>query len=107
MTTPKVSPNSEKTANFLTQQPNSVPEIVPPQVDQPVPSPTPETTPSPGNLNTPNATPNAEEPRVLVSEVVVKPETGELTSELEDQVYRVIRTQPGRTTTRISTARRY
>ncbi|GAX35078.1 BamA/TamA family outer membrane protein [Nodularia sp. NIES-3585] len=100
LTTPTVSPNSEKTANFLTQQPNSVPEIVPPVVDEPIPSPTPETTPSPGNLNTPNATPEAEEPRVLVSEVVVTPETGQLTPELENQVFRVIRTQPGRTTTR-------
>lgn len=40
------------------------------------------------------------ESRVLVSEVVVRSETGELTPELENQVYKVIRTQPGRTTTR-------
>ncbi|WP_414550247.1 BamA/TamA family outer membrane protein [Anabaena sp. CCY 0017] len=98
--TPQVSETSEASANLLPQSPNSVTEIIPPILSQSVPSPTPETTPSPGNLNTPNATPDAEEPRVLVSEVVVRPETGQLTSELEDQVFRVIRTQPGRTTTR-------
>ena len=86
--TPEVGQTSEASANLLTQPPNSVPEIIPPILSQSVPSPTPETTP------------NAEEPRVLVSEVVVRPETGQLTSELEDQVFRVIRTQPGRTTTR-------
>ena len=42
----------------------------------------------------------ADETRVLVSEVLVRSETGQLIKELQDQVYRVIRTQPGRTTTR-------
>ncbi len=88
--TPQVGQTSEASANLLPQPPNSVPGIIPPILSQSVPSTTPETTPNP----------NAEEPRVLVSEVVVRPETGQLTSELEDQVFRVIRTQPGRTTTR-------
>ncbi|WP_414526807.1 BamA/TamA family outer membrane protein [Nodularia chucula] len=81
----------ENTTNFPIQQ-NLAPELEPPVLSQSIPSPTPETTPSP--------TPNAEEPRVLVSEVVVRPEAGQLTPELENQVYSVIRTQPGRTTTR-------
>jgi outer membrane protein insertion porin family len=99
VTTAVVEQTSETTANFVIQQP-SVPEILPTLLSQSVPSPTPETTPNPENSNTPNSTPNAEEPRVLVSEVVVRPETGQLTQELENEVYRVIRTQPGRTTTR-------
>jgi outer membrane protein insertion porin family len=37
---------------------------------------------------------------VLVSEVLIRPQSGELTPELENQVYNVIRTQAGRTTTR-------
>ena len=41
-----------------------------------------------------------DETRVLVSEVLVRSASGQLTRELQDQVYRVIRTQPGRTTTR-------
>jgi outer membrane protein insertion porin family len=45
--------------------------------------------------STPPATPAAE-PRVLVAEVAVKGATGNL----EDEVYRAIRTRPGQTTTR-------
>jgi len=41
-----------------------------------------------------------DETRVLVSEVLVRSASGQITRELQDQVYRVIRTQPGRTTTR-------
>ena len=48
----------------------------------------------------PNQQPSADETRVLVSEVSVRSETGQLTQNLQEQVYRVIRTQPGRTTTR-------
>ena len=48
----------------------------------------------------PNQQPTADETRVLVSEVLVRSETRQLTQELQQQVYRVIRTQPGRTTTR-------
>ena len=48
----------------------------------------------------PNQQQTADETRVLVSEVLVRSEAGTLTRELQEQVYRVIRTQPGRTTTR-------
>ncbi|MGI8501928.1 MAG: BamA/TamA family outer membrane protein [Hassallia sp.] len=51
--------------------------------------------------NQQNATPEATESRVLVSEVSVRSQTGQqLLRELEEQVYKAIRTQPGRTTTR-------
>ena len=66
-------------------------------------SPTPSSPTPPSNIPTPPTTiptPPADasqpEPRVLVSEVVV---TGADTK-LQDEVYRAIRTQPGRTTTR-------
>lgn len=52
-------------------------------------------TPAPGTVSPPVETAQPE-PRVLVSEVVVSGAEGDLLNE----VYRVIRTQPGRTTTR-------
>ncbi|MBD2604475.1 BamA/TamA family outer membrane protein [Scytonema hofmannii FACHB-248] len=56
--------------------------------------------PTPGE-NQQNATPEATEARVLVSEVSVKNQAGQpILAELENQVYKAIRTQPGRTTTR-------
>jgi outer membrane protein insertion porin family len=75
------------------------------------PAPTPNqqnTTPpgaEPGLPTTPGNQQNQEqtetEPRVLVSEVLVRSQTGQaLPPQLEDEVYRAIRTQPGRTTTR-------
>ncbi len=80
-----------------TQQPSSTPDIPFPDSQQRTPAPAPGTTPE----NTqPGAAPEATDPRVLVSEVVVRSQTGQLAPELEEQVYRVIRTQPGRTTTR-------
>ncbi|BAZ32540.1 surface antigen D15 domain-containing protein [Cylindrospermum sp. NIES-4074] len=81
-TTP--SPDSPTTPNQETEEPPTA---------QPVFPTTPETT-------QPNTAPEATEPRVLVSEVVVKSQTGEIPAELENQVYKVIRTQPGQTTTR-------
>ncbi|MEH2038366.1 BamA/TamA family outer membrane protein [Nostoc sp.] len=71
-------------------------------------TPFPGTTPTPQNVNPPttpgntqpNTAPEANDPRVLVSEVVVRSQAGQLSPELESQVYRVIRTQPGQTTTR-------
>jgi outer membrane protein insertion porin family len=99
LTTPPIAQTSETASNFLTQKLNSVSEI-PPVLGQGSTSPTPETTPNQQNPNTPNPTPNGDERRVLVSEVLVKPEQGQLSPELENQVYRVIRTQPGRITTR-------
>ncbi|MBD2504340.1 BamA/TamA family outer membrane protein [Anabaena azotica] len=89
------------------QQPNTQPEVTPPTTEQQTPTPTPAPTPTPGttpgteNFNTPNPTPTENtEPRVLVSEVSVRAQSGQLTPELETQVYNVIRTQAGRTTTR-------
>ncbi|NDJ22728.1 BamA/TamA family outer membrane protein [Nostoc sp. B(2019)] len=97
-----------------TQQPSPTPGIPAPApgTQQQTPFSTPETTPSqenvnppafpttPGNTQQPSAAPEATEPRVLVSEVAIRSQTGQLSPELESQVYRVIRTQPGRTTTR-------
>ncbi|MBD2343905.1 BamA/TamA family outer membrane protein [Anabaena subtropica] len=84
-------------------QPDTQPEVAPPTTEQQAPTPAPETTPGTGNFNTPSTNPETTEttePRVLVSEVLVRPQAGVLTPELETQVYNVIRTQPGRTTTR-------
>ncbi|BAY77022.1 surface antigen D15 domain-containing protein [Nostoc linckia NIES-25] len=95
-----------------TQQPSSTPDIPFPDSQQRTPAPGPSTTPqntqpgaAPGPSTTPQntqpgAAPEANDPRVLVSEVVIRSQTGQLAPELEEQVYRVIRTQPGRTTTR-------
>jgi outer membrane protein insertion porin family len=76
------------------------------QLNQPVPEQNQQAPnqqlnqPLPGQ-NQQNGTPEATEARVLVSEVAVRSQTGQqLLPELENQVYRAIRTQPGRTTTR-------
>ncbi|ARV61208.1 hypothetical protein BZZ01_23655 [Nostocales cyanobacterium HT-58-2] len=95
-------------------QQQTFPENQPPNTQQQTPAPGTPTTPDGTNQPTteptspqtppgspqPEQAPEASEPRVLVSEVLIRPETGQLAPELEDQVYRVIRTQPGRTTTR-------
>ncbi|NJM20383.1 MAG: BamA/TamA family outer membrane protein [Richelia sp. SL_2_1] len=109
------------TSNSTTAQ--NTPQIPPPDNlpsgnQEPVPSPAPENTPALENqqpnqqpapqqqpqFQTPGTPqtdqPTADETRVLVSEVLVRSETGQLPQTLQDQVYRVIRTQPGRTTTR-------
>ncbi|WP_009634204.1 BamA/TamA family outer membrane protein [Synechocystis sp. PCC 7509] len=60
--------------------------------------PVPQGTPTPGT-----ATPEADSqsnPEVLVGEVLVQAQEGQLTTELENEVYQAIRTQPGRTATR-------
>ncbi|MBD2605752.1 BamA/TamA family outer membrane protein [Scytonema hofmannii FACHB-248] len=54
---------------------------------------------TPGNTQT-NKAPEATEAPVLISEVAVRYQVGQILPELENQVYKVIRTQPGRTTTR-------
>ncbi|MBD2629448.1 BamA/TamA family outer membrane protein [Anabaena variabilis FACHB-164] len=73
------------------------------QVPQPAPTPSQE------NVNPPTAEPvfpatpettETAEPRVLVSEVAITSQTGTISPELENEVYKVIRTQPGQTTTR-------
>ncbi|MFB2646396.1 BamA/TamA family outer membrane protein [Raphidiopsis sp. BLCC-F218] len=53
-----------------------------------------------GQPANPNNTEQPAEPRVLISEVVVKSAVGQLPSEIETQVYQVIRTKAGQTTTR-------
>ncbi|MEH1911974.1 MAG: BamA/TamA family outer membrane protein [Nostoc sp.] len=91
-----------------TPEPSTAPDIPLPGSQQRTPTPSPGATPNPQNVNPPttpgntqpNTAPEANDPRVLVSEVVVRSQAGQLSPELEDQVYKVIRTQPGRTTTR-------
>lgn len=78
-----------------------------PAPDQPAPTPTPaleqpaptQPTPTPG-ADQPTPAPAAEDPRVLVAEVLVRDAEGKLTDALRNEVYRVIQTQAGRTTTR-------
>jgi len=63
----------------------------------PVPTPQPEQSPQ----QTPQVPqPQVQEQQVLVGEVLVTSEQGELAPELQNQVYEAIRTIPGRTTTR-------
>ncbi|AKG23351.1 BamA/TamA family outer membrane protein [Calothrix sp. 336/3] len=117
-----------KTPNQMVQvPPPEVPDIPPPDSQPQPPANTPDT-PAPANItpNTPdtpapenpptitpafpsnpeNVPPNqtpaaAEETKVLVSEVVVKSQTGEqIVPKLEDEVYNAIRTKAGQTTTR-------
>ncbi len=103
-----VNPPTTQPLLPTTPQPSSAPDIPLPGSQQRTPTPNPGATPNPQNVNPPttpgntqpNPAPEANDPRVLVSEVVVKSQAGQLSAELEDQVYKVIRTQPGRTTTR-------
>ncbi|MGD1872694.1 MAG: BamA/TamA family outer membrane protein [Mastigocoleus sp.] len=80
----------------LPPQPTTPQQTTPQQT---TPQQTPPQTGFPDSGQTENTSPEAET-RVLVAEVVVVPESGELSRELENQVYRVVNTQPGRTTTR-------
>jgi outer membrane protein insertion porin family len=113
--TPETTPVPENTNPPTTEpllptipEPSATPDIPSPAIQQRTPAPRPGATPSPQNINPPttpantqpSATPEANDPRVLVSEVVVITQAGQLSPELENQVYKVIRTQPGRTTTR-------
>lgn len=124
-----VNPPTTEPLLPTTPEPSTAPEIPPPASQERTPAPFPGTTPSPQNVNPPttpgntpfpgatptpqnvtppttpgntqpNTAPEANDPRVLVSEVVVRSQAGQLSPELESQVYRVIRTQPGQTTTR-------
>ncbi|MBD0385176.1 MAG: BamA/TamA family outer membrane protein, partial [Nostoc sp. C3-bin3] len=103
-----VNPPSSEPLSPTTPEPSSAPDFPLPNGKQRTPAPSPGATPSPQNVNPPttpgetqpNAAPEANDPRVLVSEVLIRSEAGQLSPELEEQVYRVIRTQPGRTTTR-------
>ncbi|MEH2239898.1 BamA/TamA family outer membrane protein [Nostoc sp.] len=103
-----VNPPTTEPLLPTTPEPSTAPDIPPPASQQRTLTPSPGATPSPQNVNPPttpentqpNAAPEANDPRVLVSEVVIRSQAGQLSPELEDQVYKVIRTQPGRTTTR-------
>ncbi|WP_315791922.1 BamA/TamA family outer membrane protein [Fischerella sp. JS2] len=112
-TTPKTAQNSPTIVPQNTQPPNNQ---KPPSQNQPPTNQQPSNNQQP-LINQPptNQQPDSEqqpptnqqqptteaEPRVLVSEVVIRTETGQpLPAEQENQVYGVIRTQPGRTTTR-------
>ncbi|MEH1894546.1 MAG: BamA/TamA family outer membrane protein [Nostoc sp.] len=106
---PNISP-SDSQQRTPTPRPGgtTIPQNVNPQTTPSPQNVNPQTTPSPQNVNPqttpgntqPNTAPEANDPRVLVSEVVIKSQAGQLSPELEEQVYRVIRTQAGRTTTR-------
>ncbi|MEH1916200.1 BamA/TamA family outer membrane protein [Nostoc sp.] len=116
-----VNPPTTEPLLPTTPEPSATPDIPPPANQQRTPAPFPGATPSPQNVNPlpgatpspqnvnpqttpgntqPSTAPEANDPRVLVSEVVVRSQAGQLSPELESQVYRVIRTQPGQTTTR-------
>ena len=68
-------------------------------INPPPAQPSTPSAPLPENTQ-PNTAPEASDPQVLVSEVVVSSAQGQLSQELQNQVYEAIRTQPGRTTTR-------
>lgn len=103
-----VNPPTTEPLLPTTPEPSATPDIPLPASQQRTPTPRPGVTPNPQNVNPPttpentqpNTAPEANDPRVLVSEVVIRSQAGQLSSELENQVYKVIRTQPGRTTTR-------
>jgi len=87
----------------VTPAPEASPSPAPTLETAPSPSPSPEAAPSPEATPTPTApsTPGTtqtteQEPPVLVIEVVVQGVEGDI----QQEVYQVIRTQPGRTTTR-------
>ncbi len=75
--------------------PTSPPATEQPSPNQPIPSVQPPL-PGSGTTNEPTPTTPSEEPRVLISEVVVSGAN----PELEKLVYNVVRTRPGRTATR-------
>jgi outer membrane protein insertion porin family len=102
------TPNPENTPG--TPSPNNTPppntpptpgnETPPPNLP-PFPgneTPPPNTPPTPGNENTPSPQPSPGEPEasVLVAEIAVNGAEGDL----QNQIYNVIRTRPGTTTTR-------
>lgn len=68
-----------------------------PQVEPPASESPAQVTPETPAVETPA---EPEEPRVLVAEVLVAADTGELTPDLENLIYSVITTRAGRTTTR-------
>ncbi|KAM3092890.1 BamA/TamA family outer membrane protein [Phormidesmis sp. 146-12] len=101
--TPGTTPTTPENATPGTTP--TTPENATPGTTPPIaPFGTPTQPAAPGTPGAPPTTPpeSAEpEPRVLVGEVVVTGAEGAtITPELQDEVYRAIRTTPGRTTTR-------
>ena len=99
------NPNKNQTPNNNQEPASPTPESAPTQQENTPQQPNLNQQQTPQFPNTPNNNQSdqvnpEDENRVLISEVVVRAETGELTPELENEVYKVIRTQPGRTTTR-------
>ncbi|NJP10290.1 MAG: BamA/TamA family outer membrane protein [Leptolyngbyaceae cyanobacterium RU_5_1] len=96
--TPSPTPTPEASPTLTPETPAptpATPEASPtPTPETPLPAPEPAT-PTPSAPATPPQT-TEPEPRVLVAEVLVRGVEGTLL----DEVYRAIRTQPGRTTTR-------
>ncbi|MFQ4144288.1 BamA/TamA family outer membrane protein [Chlorogloeopsis sp. ULAP02] len=93
------SPFQAPTPPAGTQQSPQTPAPTPNQQNTTPPGAEPALPTTPENQQ--NQEQTETEPRVLVSEVLVRSQTGQaLTPQLEDEVYRAIRTQPGRTTTR-------
>ena len=98
--------NSATVSNAAVIVPNGTKLPITGQVPQPKPTQPAGTESNQENQNLPTtpptSSPNPEttEARVLVSEVVVKTETGKITPELEAEIYKVIRTQAGQTATR-------
>jgi outer membrane protein insertion porin family len=96
-------PNTQQNNTPIQRNPNQT--IPSTQQNTPIPtnpnqSPSQSIPPTTPNNTSPEQEPQADEARVLVSEVQIRSEIGQLTPDLEDEIYKVIRTQPGRTTTR-------
>jgi outer membrane protein insertion porin family len=101
---PTPTPTPSPTPQFeLSPTPTPTPSPTPQFELSPTPTPTPTPTPSPAPTPEPETAPSDSqvqptqpEPRVLVGEVVVSGAT----TELEEEIYRVIKTRPGQATTR-------
>jgi outer membrane protein insertion porin family len=102
-TPPPAAESSPENPNPSTPAP-TLSEVVPKPIQvsqaETTPPPAAESSPENPNPSTPAPNPETTESRVLVSEVVIKSDKGQVTPELETEVYKVIRTQPGQTTTR-------
>ena len=98
-------PSNQQQTPFPTQPSNQQQTPFPTQPsNQQQTNPNPPTTqpvfPDNTQQNQDQAPSAADETRVLVSELSIRAEAGQLSPELENEIYKVIRTQAGRTTTR-------
>ncbi|MCX7593585.1 MAG: BamA/TamA family outer membrane protein [Fischerella sp.] len=102
----KTTPKSTRPTSTISTTPQNPPTTFPTNTPSSPTQQPPTTNQQPPTTNqqppTTNQQPPAEaEPRVLISEVVIRTEKGQpLPPQLENDVYAAIRTQPGRTTTR-------